>query len=370
MGRSPCCDESSGNVKKGPWTEEEDEKLIDYIKKHGHGSWRTLAKRAGLNRCGKSCRLRWANYLRPDIKRGKFTQDEERIIINLHSVLGNKWSKIATHLPGRTDNEIKNFWNTHIRKKLLQMGIDPETHKPRTDFRHLMNLTQLLGISSNMGNPMMNTWGANNPNIGLQGDVTQLAKLQLLQNLLQIMNSNTFANMGNNNNNPNYLLGNPSFNNNAYLNNGSNTLQAVANHGALFPHQHGTTTSTGSESWGNIEGAVNNMQEIDCCNKFSINVISSEGNQEENPVLPALVASSPVTGGTSCSSSLNQMENKNSSSCCNTSAPTSTAHSPNYNYSNTIFDDLEMLLQDDETSSSYWKDILDLTSTSASKISW
>lgn len=90
MGRSPCCEENVG-VKKGPWTPEEDEKLIDYISKHGHGSWRTLPKRAGLNRCGKSCRLRWTNYLTPDIKRGKFSEEDERIIINLHSVLGNKY---------------------------------------------------------------------------------------------------------------------------------------------------------------------------------------------------------------------------------------------------------------------------------------
>ncbi|KAJ6389028.1 hypothetical protein OIU77_027392 [Salix suchowensis] len=90
-----------------------------------------------LNRCGKSCRLRWINYLRPDVKRGEFSEEEERVIVNLHSALGNKWSRIANHLPGRTDNEIKNFWNTHIRKKLLQMGIDPHTHKPRIDPSHI-----------------------------------------------------------------------------------------------------------------------------------------------------------------------------------------------------------------------------------------
>lgn len=88
MGRSPCCEENG--LKKGPWTPEEDQKLVDHIQKHGHGSWRALPKLAGLNRCGKSCRLRWTNYLRPDIKRGKFSEEEEQTIINLHAVLGNK----------------------------------------------------------------------------------------------------------------------------------------------------------------------------------------------------------------------------------------------------------------------------------------
>ncbi|KAK4750917.1 hypothetical protein SAY87_004399 [Trapa incisa] len=89
--------------------------------------------RAGLDRCGKSCRLRWINYLRPDLKRGAFSQQEESLIIELHAVLGNRWSQIATHLPGRTDNEIKNLWNSCIKKKLMQTGIDPSTHKPFTE---------------------------------------------------------------------------------------------------------------------------------------------------------------------------------------------------------------------------------------------
>ncbi|OWM91321.1 hypothetical protein CDL15_Pgr000265 [Punica granatum] len=139
MGRAPCCDKDG--LKKGPWTPEEDQKLINYIQKHGNGNWRILPKNAGLQRCGKSCRLRWTNYLRPDIKRGRFSFDEEEAIIQLHSILGNKWSAIASRLPGRTDNEIKNYWNTHIRKQLLRMGIDPVTHSPRLD---LLDLSSIL----------------------------------------------------------------------------------------------------------------------------------------------------------------------------------------------------------------------------------
>ncbi|CDY26753.1 BnaA06g12690D [Brassica napus] len=128
MVRTPCCKPELG-LKKGAWTPEEDQKLISYLNNHGEGGWRTLPEKAGLKRCGKSCRLRWANYLRPDIKRGEFTEDEELSIISLHALHGNKWSDIARGLPGRTDNEIKNYWNTHIKKRLIKKGVDPVTHK-------------------------------------------------------------------------------------------------------------------------------------------------------------------------------------------------------------------------------------------------
>ncbi|KAK4359982.1 hypothetical protein RND71_022211 [Anisodus tanguticus] len=128
MGRQPCCDKVG--LKKGPWTTDEDKKLINFILNNGQCCWRAVPKLAGLLRCGKSCRLRWTNYLRPDLKRGLLSEYEEKMVIDLHAQLGNRWSKIASHLPGRTDNEIKNHWNTHIKKKLKKMGIDPVTHKP------------------------------------------------------------------------------------------------------------------------------------------------------------------------------------------------------------------------------------------------
>ncbi|KAF5733658.1 transcription factor GAMYB-like [Tripterygium wilfordii] len=102
--------------KKGPWTSSEDAILIDYVKKHGEGNWNAVQKHSGLLRCGKSCRLRWANHLRPNLKKGAFTQEEEQLIIELHAKMGNKWARMAAHLPGRTDNEIKNYWNTRIKR--------------------------------------------------------------------------------------------------------------------------------------------------------------------------------------------------------------------------------------------------------------
>ncbi|KAK3164215.1 hypothetical protein QOZ80_1AG0014240 [Eleusine coracana subsp. coracana] len=115
MGRAPCCEKVG--LKRGRWTKEEDEILARYIKEHGEGSWRTLPKNAGLLRCGKSCRLRWINYLRADLKRGNISEEEEEMIMKLHATLGNRWSLIAGHLPGRTDNEIKNYWNSHLSRR-------------------------------------------------------------------------------------------------------------------------------------------------------------------------------------------------------------------------------------------------------------
>ncbi|KAI4347243.1 hypothetical protein L6164_008071 [Bauhinia variegata] len=151
--RKPCCCEKE-ETNKGPWSKQEDQKLMDYIKEHGEGCWRWIPRAAGLRRCGKSCRLRWLNYLKPEVKHGDFGEDEEDLIIRLHALLGNRgkldfffpsklsnprlfliaftwichvcvWALIAGRLPGRSDNEIKHYWNSHIKKKLERMGHDP-----------------------------------------------------------------------------------------------------------------------------------------------------------------------------------------------------------------------------------------------------
>ncbi|KAL6838719.1 hypothetical protein ACP4OV_031433 [Aristida adscensionis] len=117
MGRTPCCDKAA--VKRGPWSPEEDEALRSYVLRHGSGgNWIALPKKAGLKRCGKSCRLRWLNYLRPDIRHGGFTDEEDAVIISLYSQLGSKWSLIASQMEGRTDNDVKNYWNTKLKKRL------------------------------------------------------------------------------------------------------------------------------------------------------------------------------------------------------------------------------------------------------------
>ncbi|KAJ0964695.1 hypothetical protein J5N97_025856 [Dioscorea zingiberensis] len=118
MGRAPCCDKA--NVKRGPWSPDEDMLLRNYVEKHGTGgNWIALPSKAGLKRCGKSCRLRWLNYLRPDIKHGGYTEEEDNLICTIYKNIGSRWSVIASHLPGRTDNDVKNYWNTKLKKKMM-----------------------------------------------------------------------------------------------------------------------------------------------------------------------------------------------------------------------------------------------------------
>ncbi|GLJ37761.1 hypothetical protein SUGI_0767410 [Cryptomeria japonica] len=117
MGRSPCC---SKDAHRKAWSAQEDFTLVKYIKTHGDGSWNSVPEKTGLKRSGKSCRLRWVNYLRPDIKRGNISPEEDDLIIKMYRLLGNRWSLIAKRLPRRTDNEIKNYWNAHLSRRVAK----------------------------------------------------------------------------------------------------------------------------------------------------------------------------------------------------------------------------------------------------------
>ncbi|XP_042482486.1 transcription factor MYB108-like [Macadamia integrifolia] len=125
------------DLRRGPWTDQEDLILINYITTHGEGRWNSLARHAGLKRTGKSCRLRWLNYLRPDVRRGNITLQEQLLILELHSRWGNRWSKIAQHLPGRTDNEIKNYWRTRVQKHAKQLQCDVNSKQFKDTMRDL-----------------------------------------------------------------------------------------------------------------------------------------------------------------------------------------------------------------------------------------
>ncbi|GLT25627.1 hypothetical protein SLA2020_007470 [Shorea laevis] len=145
---------SMEGMKKGAWTAEEDQILKDHVRNHGKGKWNTISRKTDLKRSGKSCRLRWLNYLRPDIKRGDFSEDEEDLIIRLHKLLGNRWCLIAGRLPGRTDNEIKNYWNTTLRKKLAE---EENYSKQSKEDIILINSTETVASCSKETKPATTT---------------------------------------------------------------------------------------------------------------------------------------------------------------------------------------------------------------------
>nr|XP_007139538.1 hypothetical protein PHAVU_008G038400g [Phaseolus vulgaris]ESW11532.1 hypothetical protein PHAVU_008G038400g [Phaseolus vulgaris] len=151
---------SSSGVRKGAWSKFEDELLKACVHLHGEGKWYLVPQRAGLNRCQKSCRLRWLNYLKPNIKRGDFSEDEIDLMIRLHKLLGNRWSLIAGRLPGRTSNDVKNYWNTYTRRKLhSQNRVKQSTSKtcPNLLQGEFIN-TSKVGVSKEGAAASSNWW--------------------------------------------------------------------------------------------------------------------------------------------------------------------------------------------------------------------
>nr|CAD1844907.1 unnamed protein product [Ananas comosus var. bracteatus] len=154
-------DESGGSVaattllRKGPWMAEEDEILLEYVRSHGPRDWSSIRSKGLLPRTGKSCRLRWVNKLKPDLKTGcKFSAEEERVVIELQAQLGNKWARIATYLPGRTDNDVKNFWSTR-QKRLARILRTPlptarssKTHGAKAPLPNSHDHLQTFKVSS------------------------------------------------------------------------------------------------------------------------------------------------------------------------------------------------------------------------------
>ncbi|TVU23348.1 hypothetical protein EJB05_25707, partial [Eragrostis curvula] len=142
-------------MRKGPWTEQEDMQLVCTVRLFGDRRWDFIAQVSGLNRTGKSCRLRWVNYLHPGLKHGRMSPQEEHLIIELHARWGNRWSRIARRLPGRTDNEIKNYWRTHMRKKAQdrKMSVSPScSSSSLTSQSFLLDTTPTTGISGDAHN--------------------------------------------------------------------------------------------------------------------------------------------------------------------------------------------------------------------------
>ncbi|XP_014494074.1 transcription factor MYB46 [Vigna radiata var. radiata] len=190
----------NNKLRKGLWSPEEDDKLMNYMLNSGQGCWSDVARNAGLQRCGKSCRLRWINYLRPDLKRGAFSPQEEELIVHLHSLLGNRWSQIAARLPGRTDNEIKNFWNSTIKKRLKNMSSNTSPNGSDSSYEPNKDLN-MAGFTTNTHQdqhadfmPMFNSSSSPSPSMHATVLNSIIDRLPMLDHGLNVPVSGGFFN--------------------------------------------------------------------------------------------------------------------------------------------------------------------------------
>ncbi|KAL9233441.1 hypothetical protein vseg_008442 [Gypsophila vaccaria] len=327
MGRHSCCYKQK--LRKGLWSPEEDEKLLRHITQFGHGCWSSVPKLAGLQRCGKSCRLRWINYLRPDLKRGAFSQEEENLIVELHAVLGNKWSQIAAQLPGRTDNEIKNLWNSCLKKKLRQRGIDPNTHKPLSEMENDQNEDEKTNSSfnndeNNNNNSNSNNNNNSNNNIGnnkKSGKLSAFESINLGEAKLLSTQSSSFA--------PNNI------NNNSSFNLGSQTSNQTISTHEFFPNNNNNNNnSTLYDSYG-----FQNNQSF-CFNSIPTSSRSNSSYIDPIQIMPSMIPFIPkndfLTQNTTCHDDNTTTNNNNNDhiSLYNTFSWANTANNNNNDNNN------------------------------------
>lgn len=172
-GKAPAC-----QVNKGPWTKEEDERLLVLIQKFMPRNWSKISAMHG-SRGGKQCRERWHNHLRPCINKSPFSQEEEEMVVSLQSKLGNRWSEIARYLPGRTDNAVKNFWNSYINRKGTGRHPAASSSTCSRDIQ-MMPVDNLVHCThkKNRGDPGEAGAGCNRPLMGLADCVEWYARPQ------------------------------------------------------------------------------------------------------------------------------------------------------------------------------------------------